>query len=91
MPIKILNPTVKIFTPNDVIINYIDDVSSDFVTYTSTFTKILKCPCIFRVYIINKTESSKYLSDLEQRKKSIMTYIVDTIILSSEFIRHESI
>ena len=72
MLLKLIEPTINIFTLENVTINSLDDFPSEASQYTFIFNDVKKCPKTSRAYITFKIESSRSILDLKQNNYSSM-------------------
>ena len=75
---KMKDPSLKIIS-NEIVIGN---------DYTNIFTKIIKCPKTFRVYISHKIESAKSIADLKYGNNKEMKNIFNTLIANGAYLTH---
>ena len=86
IPMKIKDPTLKIFS-NEIVIDT-ELQFPDGNDYTNVFTKLIKCPRTSRVYISHKIESAKSITELKYGNNKEITNIFDTLIANGAYLTH---
>ena len=79
MALKLIEPTVKCFTPGNTTIYSLDYFPSEDFRYTSMVNDVIQYPKESRVYISFKIEPSRLISDLKYGSNSYMKNIFDTL------------
>ena len=83
---KLINPTLKLITFQNEIIDTTDQFPSSALEYTTKFKKFHKDPKASRVYISHKIESAIPLGEIKYGNRQKLTNIFDTLVANNAFL-----